>query len=111
MIHPTVGRIVWFGERTETAVPEEPLPAIITAVNKDGTVNLGQFSADGSVHPRQNVPLVQDGSTPIGYFCQWMPYQKGQAQKAEELQKKLDEKPPLTDLAESLGKVAETTGI
>ncbi|MBF5006826.1 hypothetical protein ISG32_21500 [Diaphorobacter sp. NR2-3-3-1] len=47
------------------------------------------MDANGNAHSRTSVPLVQDGdSCPAnGYYCEWMPYQKGQAAKTEAAEK------------------------
>lgn len=95
MTQPTPGRIMWFYESPNTCtigfIPPragEPLAAVVASVNGDGTlVNLSVFDADGNLHPRQNVSVVQD-SAPVpdaAYAC-WMPYQIGQAKKHAEPQ-------------------------
>lgn len=69
---PTVGRIVHFYYNQKAT----ELAAIVASINSDGTLNLGVFHADGSLHGNQRVPLVQDGKPPeVGPFCVWMPYQ------------------------------------
>jgi hypothetical protein len=88
MITPTVGRIVWFYERQ--GVKAEA--AIIAAVHTDHLVNLTVFSKYGTVHGRLNVKLKQYDDTYdiVGKsepWCEWMPYQKGQAAKTEQLEK------------------------
>lgn len=89
MIAPTVGRILWYypakGERIAHDFPE-PLAATVCAIQGNGTVNLCVFDADGVPHPRQSVVLIQDGKYPANGaypYCEWMPYQKGQAAKTE----------------------------
>jgi hypothetical protein len=92
LIKATVGRIVWYGgDKYFQVVEGEPLAAIIAKVNDDSTVNLTVFDGDGSVHGRQNIPLLQgsDKLTPDEPFCTWMPYQVGQAAKNEELERQL----------------------
>lgn len=90
MIKPTVGRVLWFhagGDHDTTRA------AIVAAVNDDGTVNLATFESTGSVHPQISVPLIQDGAErpgPGAGWCEWMPYQIGQAAKAEESAKQAD---------------------
>jgi hypothetical protein len=44
----------------------------------------GRFDSNGVSHSRTSVPLVQAGEdkSKYGYFCEWMPYQVGQAAKA-----------------------------
>jgi hypothetical protein len=47
-------------------------------------VNLAVFDSNGVSHSRTSVQLVQAGEDKPehGYFCEWMPYQVGQAAKA-----------------------------
>lgn len=98
MITPTVGRVVWFHPNVDLNDPEatrsflshhpsfalaETCEGRIAAVNEDGTVNLAVLDRTGVSHPMQDVLLVQeDQDTQEGTpFCEWMPYQKGQAAK------------------------------
>lgn len=114
MIEPTVGRIVWFRPyikpgrlstlRVERDFPDcdngltfvtgEPLAAIVACVHPaTGNVNLTVFDSYGNPHARQDVFLWQgeEGSErPAGMrYCEWMPYQKGQAAKTEALEKQI----------------------
>lgn len=89
MIIPTVGRVVWFwpgeGEGIAT-ISGSPLPGIVSAVWSDTCVNLSVFDANGESHSRTSVLLVQEGNErPTSRFCEWTPYQKGQAAKTEQL--------------------------
>lgn len=92
MIKPTVGRIVWYwGDTLIHKDPGQPLAAIVTYVWGDRLVNLAVFSGQGFHHAKANVPLLQDGDV-VPYpdvYCKWMPYQKGQAAKAEAAEDKL----------------------
>lgn len=95
-ITPTVGRVVWFYPTSNTAhadfsppVAGEPLAAIIAAVlpgHPVDIVNLAVFDAMGFAHARTMVPLLQDGDElpEGGFYATWMPYQIGQAKKAED---------------------------
>ena len=104
IIKPTVGRVVWFhpSELTGEAAfarhkDGQPYAAIIARVfDFDALVNLTVFDANGNAHSRTSVPLVQDGaSVPgSGYYCEWMPYQKGQAAKTEAAEKDAAEAQP-----------------
>lgn len=87
MIKPTVGRVVLYkGEFPETAA------AIVVRVWSDTCVNLTVFDPSGCVHSRTSVTLRQpEDEAPQGSFCEWMPYQQGQAAKTEALGKKLSE--------------------
>jgi hypothetical protein len=89
-ILPTVGRVVLFtpyrlsGDGRFAHIDgEKPLAAIIAHVFHDGLVNLAVFDSNGVSHSRTSVKLVQaDEAKPEhGYFCEWMPYQVGQAAK------------------------------
>jgi hypothetical protein len=81
MIKPTIGRVVWFWRNS--AEPEsQPQAALICWVHSDTNVNLAVFDANGNAGGRTSVILHQgDGARPSGNFCEWMPYQIGQAAK------------------------------
>jgi hypothetical protein len=89
-ILPTVGRVVWCtpsrltGDYGFTHIDGcKPLAAIVTHVFHDALVNLSVFDSNGVPHSRTSVALVQAGEAKPepGYFCEWMPYQVGQAAK------------------------------
>jgi hypothetical protein len=55
---------------------------MIAHVWGDACVNLHVFDQNGVGHNFTSVPLHQEGEPrPDGYFCEWMPYQIGQAKK------------------------------
>lgn len=89
MISPTNGRIVWFTPASNAATadfaPGTKLAAIVAHVHSDRCVNLAVFDANGVAHSRCSVTLLQDDDAAPdgGYFAEWMPYQIGQAKKAE----------------------------
>lgn len=87
MIKPTVGRVVWY--RPEG--PDGPTQAALVAfVHSDSMVNLAVFDNNGCHSSRTSVPLVHDGAPiPVGSYCEWMPYQKGQAAKTEAVEAEL----------------------
>ena len=87
MITPTVGRVVWYHpERAHT----QPWAALITYVHSDRLVNLVAFDSEGFGKPKASVQLVQDANEErAANYCEWMPYQTGQAAKTEALQKQL----------------------
>lgn len=96
IIKPTVGRVVGFhpseftGEAGFARHPDgQPYAAIIARVWSDALVNLTVFDANGAAHSRTSVPIVQDGggAPQADSYCEWMPYQKGQAAKAEAAEK------------------------
>jgi hypothetical protein len=91
VIKPTIGRVVWFtpatSDNTLARNGTQPLAALVTCVWSDTCVNLAVFDANGIATNRTSVLLLQgDGDRPDGYFCEWMPYQKGQAAKTEALE-------------------------
>lgn len=93
MIKPTVGRVLWYRCHKDDARPhasEQPLASMVTHVNEDGTVNLVVFDAVGVPFSCEKVMLLQDDDPHPkgGGFAEWMPYQKGQAAKTEEAEKK-----------------------
>lgn len=94
MIKPTVGRVVWFRAKLlDNSHPKESpeQAAIVTRVWNDRMVNLAVFGHNGEVVPMTSVDLVQDGDeAPFERsYCEWMPYQKGQAAKTEALEKQI----------------------
>lgn len=92
MITPTIGRVVWY--RPASHDGDQPLCALVTYVHSDTMVNLAVFDPNGNPFAATSVPLRQDDDpAPAGSYAEWMPYQKGQAAKAEALEQKLAEKP------------------
>jgi hypothetical protein len=96
MIKPTIGRIVWYhppSSELDTAfVPAAAICAAIVAyVHSDTCVNLTVFDANSNSRPKTSVTLVQEGddAVPEAGYCEWMPYQKGQAAKTEQLEKQI----------------------
>lgn len=80
MIKPTNGRIVWFTDPSGPSLTQ--LAAIVTSVHSDRMVNLCVFDQSGVPFPRTSVPLLQDKDEPgRSPYCEWMPFQKGQAAK------------------------------
>jgi RecB family endonuclease NucS len=97
MIKPTVGRVVWYHPAADSRVPhskEQPLAAIICFVHSDSMVNLSVFDSNGGQSQRTSVHLVQEGEDAAvdAEWCMWMPYQKGQAAKTEDVTAKLAER-------------------
>ena len=87
MITPTIGRVVWFWPAG--AKVEQPFAATISYVHSDSMVNLSVIDANGNQFAATSITLVQDDANHALPFCQWMPYQKGQAAKTEALEEKM----------------------
>lgn len=92
MIKPTVGRVVWFwpSKAADAQEPTQPYAATVAYVHSDTCVNLSVVDHSGRQFAATSVPLLKDGevaTTPTGYYCEWMPYQKGQAARAEEAER------------------------
>lgn len=94
MIKPTVGRVVHYIPSIDDPIAkqfDQPLAAIIATVWDDRLVNLTVFDANGVSQGKQAVTLLQDDdpAPKSGSYAIWMPFQKGQAQKTEEIELKL----------------------
>lgn len=91
MIQPTVGRVVWYrqvGSLELEQWSEQPMAATVAFVYSDRMVNLSVTDHAGQQHAVTSVPLVQEGDPkPLGSYCEWMPYQKGQAAKTEQAER------------------------
>lgn len=89
VIKPTNGRIVWFtpgGDFTGSWHDiQQPLPAMVCHVWGDRMVNLLVTDSNGITWPVTSVDLVQPGDPKVyqARYCEWMPFQKGQAAKTE----------------------------
>jgi hypothetical protein len=93
VIKPTVGRVVWYRRKGENAdAASQPYAAIVTFVHSDTCVNLVWFDSNSRPQGSTSVPLRQDGEAAwANEYCEWMPYQLGQAAKTEQLQTQLGE--------------------
>lgn len=84
MIEPTVGRVVLY--RDDTMAFGEWLAAIVVKVWGPRMVNLAVFTDMGAVRSETSVTLRQpEDETLGGRWCEWMPYQVGQAAKTEQV--------------------------
>lgn len=87
MIQPTIGRQVWFWPAGSVPGLTQSQAATVCCVHSDRLVNLRVIDHVGEAHPQLEVRLRQpeddDATLP---FCEWMPYQKGQAAKTEQLE-------------------------
>ena len=97
MIHPTIGRRVWYWPSDQDlGLSDAPPLSLMTASDRtqacdagvccvwgDRMVNLTVADHNGKMHSRCSVLLVQEGdSIPSGQsYATWMPYQAAQAQK------------------------------
>lgn len=87
MIEPTPGRVVWYQpndyDRKVLNAGDQPLAAHVAYVHNSHMVNLMVIDPNGNPHSRTSVSLVQEGESPMvgASFCEWMPYQVGQAKK------------------------------
>lgn len=97
MIAPTPGRIVWYypsdaDHHTGDFAAGRPHAAIIAYVHSDRMVNLAVFTVGAGLARRSSVKLLQDGDpAPANErYCEWMPYQKGQAAKNDDLEPRVN---------------------
>jgi hypothetical protein len=90
MIKPTIGRVVLYWP-TGRKPGGQPHAALVAKVINDRLVNLGAVDELGRGYGVVSVTLLQDeDAEPVtGGFAEWMPYQKGQAAKAEQLEKQI----------------------
>lgn len=92
MIKPTIGRNVLVirgnGPQAE--------PGMICFVHSDDRINVGGFDSNGQPFALTSLYLHQEDTPSLEIpRAEWMQFQKGQAQKSEELQRVLDERTPL----------------
>jgi len=93
MIEPTVGRVVWFWisegpPRFCHLERQQPFAATIAYVIGPGCITISVVDHAGQQWGFENVPLWNgEGERPADRFCEWMPYQKGQAAKTEQLER------------------------
>jgi len=95
VITPTIGRRVWLFVKPGAKPPfahyedgdgkSQPHDAGIAYVWGDRCINISVAGHDGTVHNLTSVPLRQEGDpeSAFGWWCEWMPYQVGQAKKHE----------------------------
>lgn len=87
MISPTIGRVVWY-HPPGMKIEAQPYPGLICHVHSDTCVNVGGFDHNGVPFKDTSVLLLQEpgtyGNPGGGSWCEWMPYQIGQAKRNEE---------------------------
>ena len=102
-ITPTIGRKVWFRpngvknslagvsdggvhEKRLNVFNDQPLDATVVCVWGDRMVNLLVVDHGGETHALRSVDFRQpDDPTPQNHYCEWMPYQVGQAKQAADV--------------------------
>lgn len=93
MIKPTIGRVVLVhGSNVQNNGPEQPCAALVAFVWSDRLINVGGVNHSGIAFAATSVPLLQDDDvapTDGSTYAEWMPYQKGQAAKYDELAAKV----------------------
>lgn len=97
MIEPTVGRVVWYFAGVndvrlhKDGVDVQPAhAALVVDVADNTTISVCAFGRDGYPNARTYVRLLQNGDKPPtdgSSWCEWMPFQKGQAAKTEAAEK------------------------
>lgn len=96
IIKPTTGRKVWFHPNGATTLNGsrfnyfgvQPMDATIAYVWTDSMVNLQVIDHAGIPHPVTSVVMRQpDDPTPNGMYCEWMPFQVGQAKAVADVGK------------------------
>lgn len=92
-IEPTIGRKVWFFAPNDQTLPGGmivakqgmPFSAEIVYVHNDTMVNLAVYDHYGRLYQIASVTLLQENMPkPGGFYCEWMPFQKGQAKAQEQ---------------------------
>lgn len=89
MIEPTIGRKVWFRPNGATHLnggafsnfnEDQPMDASVAYVHGERMVNLQVIDHAGVPHAVMSVHFRQpEDHEPVGMYCEWMPYQVGQA--------------------------------
>jgi hypothetical protein len=84
---PTIGRVLWYQPPKPEDCPllDQPLSASVAYVHDGRTINIGYWDSDGTPRAAQYVTLLGDGEAApaTGNYCEWMPYQRDAAAKAE----------------------------
>ena len=83
--------MVWFWpysvDNPKGAPGAQPLAATVAYVDNDTCVNLTVHDRNGETYGLTSVYFWQgDGESPETAHCEWMPFQKGQAAKTEQLE-------------------------
>ncbi len=105
MIEPTIGRVVWVRNR-HGRMHDQPETAQICFVHSNTLINVGGLDHVGQHFRCVNIQLRQGEPSevidPNAAYCEWMPYQKGQAAKTdavmEEVKRMASAGEPLIDV-------------
>lgn len=81
MIQPTIGRVVL----VHRGLSDQAEPALVSYVWSDRLINVGGFDRSGTPFSATSVKLLQDDDEApgVGFWAEWMPYQKAQAKKSD----------------------------
>ena len=84
VIQPTIGRQVWLWLDQQHKKHGQPFAATVVYVNSVRDINVHALDNSGQPAAYVGITLVQPGDKlPLtGAFCEWMPYQIGQAAQA-----------------------------
>ena len=84
VIQPTIGRQVWLWLDQKHREHGQPFAATVVHVNSLRDINVHALDGSGQPAAYMGITLVQPGDKlPLtGAFCEWMPYQIGQAAQA-----------------------------
>lgn len=90
MIPPTIGRKVWYFVNNKAGLNgivshdlTKPLDVNIVYVWSDTCINIAGFDHNGTPFARTSVPINIENGGGSSAWCEWMPYQQGQAKAAE----------------------------
>jgi len=84
---PTIGRVVlyWPGEHdngnNNTGTDDQPMAATVSYVWNDNMVNLAIVDHDGKAFGKTSVIMADEDTNAEAGQCEWMAYQKEQAEK------------------------------
>lgn len=89
MITPTIGRQVWYF-RHDSGPGDQAEAATVVYVHNERMVNLQLIGHSGDARAVTSVLLRQpEDEKPESNYCEWMPYQKGQAARTEAVEQAL----------------------
>lgn len=84
MTEPTIGRKVYYFDPTTTSLTShdrsKPFDVNIVYVWSSTCINIAGFDHNGNLFSRTSVPINETAGASA--WCEWMPYQQGQAKAA-----------------------------